>query len=56
VSGAAATRRKSVDPPARIVDVGGATGVYARPLAEAGYQVNAVDPVPGWTSCSPISA
>jgi SAM-dependent methyltransferase len=32
--------------PARIVDVGGATGVYARPLAEAGYAVQVVDPVP----------
>jgi SAM-dependent methyltransferase len=32
--------------PARIVDVGGATGVYARPLAEAGYAVHVVDPVP----------
>jgi SAM-dependent methyltransferase len=33
--------------PARIVDVGGATGVYARPLAEAGYAVRVIDPVPG---------
>lgn len=33
--------------PARIVDVGGATGVYARPLAEAGYAVQVIDPVPG---------
>jgi SAM-dependent methyltransferase len=33
-------------PPARIVDVGGATGGYARPLAEAGYAVRVVDPVP----------
>lgn len=32
--------------PARIVDVGGATGVYARPLAEAGYAVHVIDPVP----------
>jgi SAM-dependent methyltransferase len=32
--------------PARIVDVGGATGVYARPLAEAGYTVQVIDPVP----------
>ena len=32
--------------PARIVDVGGATGAYARPLAEAGYTVRVVDPVP----------
>ncbi|GAA3345771.1 hypothetical protein GCM10020358_54070 [Amorphoplanes nipponensis] len=32
--------------PARIVDVGGATGVYAGPLAEAGYTVRVVDPVP----------
>jgi SAM-dependent methyltransferase len=32
--------------PARIVDVGGATGVYAGPLAAAGYDVTVVDPVP----------
>jgi hypothetical protein len=29
------------------VDVGGATGVYAAPLAVAGYDVHVVDPVPG---------
>jgi len=33
-------------PPARILDVGGATGVYAGPLARVGYQVTVVDPVP----------
>jgi SAM-dependent methyltransferase len=33
-------------PPATIVDVGGATGVYAGPLAQAGYAVTVVDPVP----------
>jgi len=38
--------------PARIVDVGGATGVYAKPLAEAGYQVHVVDPVPGHVTAS----
>jgi SAM-dependent methyltransferase len=32
--------------PARILDVGGATGVYAGPLAAAGYDVHLVDPVP----------
>ena len=32
--------------PARIVDVGGATGSYAGPLAEAGYAVRVIDPVP----------
>jgi SAM-dependent methyltransferase len=31
--------------PASMVDVGGATGVYARPLAEAGYRVHVIDPV-----------
>jgi SAM-dependent methyltransferase len=31
--------------PATVLDVGGATGVYAGPLAEAGYQVEVVDPV-----------
>ncbi|GLZ00566.1 class I SAM-dependent methyltransferase [Actinoplanes sp. NBRC 103695] len=37
-------------PPAVIVDVGGATGVYAGPLAHAGYQVTVVDPVPAHIS------
>ena len=32
--------------PASVLDVGGATGVYAAPLARAGYQVHVVDPVP----------
>ncbi|MFG1604348.1 class I SAM-dependent methyltransferase [Actinoplanes sp. NPDC049265] len=39
-------------PPAVIVDVGGATGVYAGPLAHAGYQVTVVDPVPSHVSAS----
>ncbi|MFC4061838.1 class I SAM-dependent methyltransferase [Planomonospora corallina] len=33
-------------PPARVLDVGGGAGVYALPLAEAGYEVHLVDPVP----------
>ena len=33
-------------PPATILDVGGASGVYALPLAERGYSVHLVDPVP----------
>lgn len=32
-------------PPAALLDVGGATGIYAAPLAEAGYAVHVVDPV-----------
>jgi SAM-dependent methyltransferase len=32
--------------PGRILDVGGATGVYAGPLAKAGYDVLVVDPIP----------
>jgi len=32
-------------PPARILDVGGAAGVHALPLAKAGYEVHLVDPV-----------
>jgi len=33
-------------PPARVLDVGGASGVYASWLAGRGYQVRLVDPVP----------
>ena len=32
--------------PASVLDVGGATGVYAAPLADTGYRVHVVDPVP----------
>jgi SAM-dependent methyltransferase len=38
--------------PARVVDVGGATGVYAGPLAEAGYTVHVVDPVQSHVAAS----
>jgi SAM-dependent methyltransferase len=34
------------DPPARVLDVGGGTGVYAVPLCERGYAVDLIDPVP----------
>lgn len=33
-------------PPARILDVGGATGAYAGPLAAAGHAVHVIEPVP----------
>jgi SAM-dependent methyltransferase len=33
-------------PPARVLDAGGGTGVYALPLAAAGYRVDLIDPVP----------
>lgn len=33
-------------PPARVLDVGGGAGVYASWLADRGYQVHLVDPVP----------
>jgi protein-L-isoaspartate O-methyltransferase len=33
-------------PPARVLDVGGASGVYASWLSECGYQVHLIDPVP----------
>jgi SAM-dependent methyltransferase len=33
-------------PPAQILDVGGGAGVYAVPLAAAGYHVHLIDPVP----------
>jgi len=32
-------------PPARVLDVGGGTGVYALPLTELGYQVRVVEPI-----------
>ncbi|GLY03046.1 class I SAM-dependent methyltransferase [Actinoplanes sp. NBRC 101535] len=32
--------------PARVLDIGGGAGVYALPLADAGYEVHLVDPVP----------
>lgn len=38
-------RRFLPEPPATILDVGGAEGVYAFPLARAGYRVHLVDPV-----------
>jgi SAM-dependent methyltransferase len=33
-------------PPARVLDVGGASGVYASWLSDRGYQVHLIDPVP----------
>lgn len=33
-------------PPARVLDVGGASGAYASWLSERGYQVQLIDPVP----------
>ena len=33
-------------PPARVLDVGGGPGAYAAPLAQRGYRVHVVDPVP----------
>jgi SAM-dependent methyltransferase len=38
--------------PARVVDVGGATGAYAGPLSSAGYDVRVVDPVPAHVAAS----
>jgi SAM-dependent methyltransferase len=38
--------RELPDAPAQLLDVGGATGVYAGPLAEAGYDVRLIDPIP----------
>lgn len=32
--------------PATVLDVGGAAGIYAFPLAEQGYEVHLIDPVP----------
>ena len=33
-------------PPARVLDIGGASGVYASWLSGRGYQVHLIDPVP----------
>jgi SAM-dependent methyltransferase len=33
-------------PPAVVLDIGGGTGVYARPLAAAGYEIRLLDAVP----------
>jgi ubiquinone/menaquinone biosynthesis C-methylase UbiE len=33
-------------PPAAVVDVGGGAGIHAIPLAERGYEVHLIDPVP----------
>jgi 2-polyprenyl-3-methyl-5-hydroxy-6-metoxy-1,4-benzoquinol methylase len=39
-------RRHLPGPPARVLDVGGATGVHARWLAEDGYRVRIIDITP----------
>lgn len=39
-------RRYLPPPPARVLDVGGGTGVYALPLAARGYRVQLIDAVP----------
>jgi ubiquinone/menaquinone biosynthesis C-methylase UbiE len=39
-------RRHLPPPPARIIDAGGASGVYACWLASLGYEVHLIDPVP----------
>ena len=38
--------RLAPQPPAVVLDIGGAAGAYALPLAAAGYEVHLVDPVP----------
>lgn len=39
-------RRHLPTPPATVLDIGGGTGVHARWLADDGYQVHLLDPVP----------
>jgi 2-polyprenyl-3-methyl-5-hydroxy-6-metoxy-1,4-benzoquinol methylase len=39
-------RRVLPEPPARVLDVGGATGIHARWLAEAGHEVTLIDLMP----------
>lgn len=38
--------RRHTSAPAKILDVGGATGVHAAALADEGYEVTLIDPVP----------
>ena len=38
--------RYAPPPPAVVLDVGGGTGIYALPLAQKGYEVHLIDPVP----------
>ncbi len=39
--------RAATPAPARLLDVGGATGIHAAALARDGYEVTLIDPVPG---------
>ncbi len=39
-------KREMPLPPAKILDIGGAYGVYAFPLAALGYEVHLIDPIP----------
>ena len=38
--------RYAPPPPAVVLDVGGGAGIYALPLAQKGYEVHLIDPVP----------
>jgi len=50
-------RRFALPPPATVVDVGGAAGAYALWLAQAGYSVHLLDPVPRLVAeCPRLSA
>jgi SAM-dependent methyltransferase len=44
--------RDRIPPGSRILDIGGATGVHAAPLAAAGYQVSLIDPVEAQVSAA----
>ncbi|MFG1863321.1 class I SAM-dependent methyltransferase [Microbispora bryophytorum] len=45
-SGSPSSRRPDPTPPARVLDVGGGTGVHAEWLVADGYEVELLDPVP----------
>lgn len=49
-------RRHLPPPPAVILDVGGATGVYACWLADLGYDVHLIDPVPSLVEAARLAS
>ena len=44
-------RRHLSSPPAVVLDIGGAAGIYSCWLAQEGYEVHLVDPIPSLVEC-----